>query len=223
MLIRIPALLDTEQLAAAQQLLLQAPFKDGQNSAGREARKVKHNEEMDAEAPEFRALNNLVMGALVRHPRYQAAVLPKRVAAPLYARYTTGMGYGEHTDDPVMGAGERYRADVAITIFLNPPEEYEGGELEIQTAFGARQLKLPAGDALLYPASSRHRVLTVRSGERRVAITWAQSLIRDPAQRELLFDLHQARETLLAQLPDSPTTRQVDSAYVNLVRMWAEV
>ncbi|MDA8363186.1 MAG: Fe2+-dependent dioxygenase, partial [Gammaproteobacteria bacterium] len=129
-----------------------------------------------------------------------------------------------HVDDPVMGGdGALYRSDIAITLFLNDPQQYDGGELEIRTAFGSQSVKLPAGDAVMYPASSLHRVTPVTRGERLVAVTWAQSLVRDPAKRELLYELNQAREALLAAAPDAPETTRVNTAYVNLVRMWGEI
>jgi PKHD-type hydroxylase len=160
---------------------------------------------------------------LTRHPVFQAAVLPHKVATPFYARYSPGMGYGDHVDDPVMGPGPRYRSDVALTVFLNEPDSYAGGELTIRTSFGAHSVKYAAGDAVLYPASSVHRVAPVTAGERLVAVLWAQSLVRDPARRELLYELGQAREALLREQPEADETRRVDYAYVNLLRMWAEV
>ncbi len=224
MLIRIPAVLNGEQLELAQALLARAHFVDGKLSAGTSARRVKRNEEVDVEASgEIERLNQLVMGSLVQHPLYAAAALPHHVAAPLFARYTQGMEYGPHIDDPVMGKGARYRSDIAVTVFLSPPESYAGGELVITTSFGGQYVKFPAGDAVMYPASSRHHVAKVTQGVRLVAVTWVQSLVRDAAKRELLYELHQARESLLQQHPDADETRRVDNAYVNLVRMWAEV
>lgn len=223
MLLTIPNVLNQEQLQAIGNRLAHAQFVDGKLSAGKMASRDKNNEEIPMDAADIGQLHNLVMGSLVRHPVYQAAVMPKKIAAPFYARYTAGMGYGEHTDDPVMGSAELYRSDVALTIFLNDPEEYEGGELSIQTSFGTQEIKLPAGHVVIYPASSRHQVRTVRGGQRLVAVTWAQSLIRDPAQRELLYELHQTRESLLQAEPDGENTRRINSCYVNLVRMWAEL
>jgi PKHD-type hydroxylase len=164
------------------------------------------------------------MGSLVRHPEYRAGALPLKVATPFYARYTPGMTYGDHVDDPIMGTGNAlYRTDIAITIFLNEPEDYDGGELTIRTPFGDQTVKLPAGDAVLYPASSLHQVAPVTRGERLVAVTWVQSLVRDPARRELLYGLNQAREKLLRTSPDAPETAQVNTAYVNLLRMWSDL
>jgi PKHD-type hydroxylase len=137
------------------------------------------------------------------------------------------MEYGEHIDDPIMGVasslGERYRSDLAMTIFLNSPKDYDGGELVIQTPFGEQSIKLNAGDAVLYPATTRHRVAKVTNGERLVAVTWIQSLIRDNEQRELLYQLSKTREKMLRKNPDSEDTKRIDSTYVNLVRMWSEL
>jgi PKHD-type hydroxylase len=149
--------------------------------------------------------------------------MPLKVATPYYAHYTAGMSYGDHVDDPIMGDGEIYRTDVSVTIFLNAPDEYKGGELVIQTSFGEQQVKLTAGDAIIYPSSSRHRVAEVTEGERLVAVSWIQSLVRDPDKRALLHELNLARETLLNEKPDADETRQVNQSYINLVRMWSEV
>jgi PKHD-type hydroxylase len=155
---------------------------------------------------------------------YRAGALALKVATPFYARYTPGMRYGNHVDDPIMGTDEGlYRTDIAITIFLNDPANYDGGELVVNTAFGEQQVKLPAGDGVMYPASSLHRVAEVTRGERLVAVTWVQSLVRDPAQRELLYELNQARERLLKEAPDSPDTARINTVYVNLFRMWSEL
>lgn len=225
MLLVIPAVLDAEKLARVRDLLAQGTFVDGRLSAGRTAGQVKRNEELESSSRHMQALNNLVMGSLVQHPLYQAGAMPYRVATPYYARYTRGMSYGDHVDDPVMGppGGGQYRSDVSTTVFLNPPEEYQGGELVIRTAWGEQALKLPAGDAVIYPSSSLHHIDPVSDGERLVAVTWTQSMVRDPQQRDLLFQLYQAREELLQNSPGSEAATRVDHAYVNLVRMWAEL
>lgn len=223
MLLRIPEVVGRAELDTIAELLREARFVDGRLSAGKAARRVKHNEELDPDAALLERLNSMVMVPLVKHPLYRSAALPLRVASPFYARYTPGMSYGMHVDDPVMGAGERYRSDVSCTVFLNAPEDYDGGELVIRTAFGDTEVKLPAGDAVVYPSSSLHRVAEVTRGARLVAVTWIQSLVRDPAQRELLHELNTAREKLLAEAPEADATAQVDHAYVNLVRMWSEV
>lgn len=223
MMLRIPAVLDSAELDAVRRVLANSRFVDGRLSAGSAARRVKNNEEVDRGSHELVQLNNLVMGKLVGHPVYRSGALPLKVASPFYARYQPGREYGDHVDDPIMGAdGTLYRSDIAITIFLNAPEMYDGGELEIRTPFGSNSVKLPAGDAIMYPASSLHHVAPVTRGERLVAITWVQSLVRDPARRELLHELNEARETLLANSPEAPETARVNTAYVNLVRMWSE-
>ena len=224
MMLHIPSVLDPNQLDTVRKLLADAKFVDGKLSAGDAARRVKQNQELDKRAQQVDLLNNIVMRNLVQHPVYRGGALPLHVAAPLYARYTPGMTYGDHLDDPIMGTdGMLYRSDIAITVFLNEPEKYDGGELVIRTAFGENQVKLPAGDAVMYPSSSLHRVDPVTRGERLVAVTWVQSLVRDPARRELLFELHQAREKLLKISPEAEETAQVNTAYMNLIRMWGDI
>lgn len=224
MLLRLERVLTPDLLQGANDLLARATFVDGKASAGLAAARMKQNQEADRQAQDLDRLDNLVMGALVRHPVYRAGALALKVAAPFYARYVPGMRYGEHVDDPIMGgADELYRSDIAVTVFLNEPADYDGGELTVQTAFGEQQVKLPAGDAVMYPASSRHRVAEVTRGERRVAVTWVQSLVRDPARRELLYELHQVRERLLKEMPEHADTARVNAVYVNLVRMWSEL
>ena len=224
MLTHIKGILDQDQLAAAHKLIAAGKYSDGSSSAGMAARRVKHNEELALTQAHMSDLNNLVMNSLVNHPVYRSAALPLRIAAPYYAHYTKGMSYGEHVDDPIMGQGsELYRSDISITIFLNSPADYDGGELVIQTSFGEQQIKLPAGDAVLYPSSSTHRVAEVSRGERLVAVSWVQSLVQEPERRALLHDMNQARETLLRDKPNAEETRQVNQSYVNLVRMWSDI
>jgi len=224
MLLHLTRILSEADLLQVQQWLAHAHFVDGKLSAGALAKRVKNNQEIDRKAAEIERLNHLVMNKLTRHEGYKNGALPLHVAAPFYARYQPGMSYGEHVDDPIMGAdGILYRSDIAVTIFLNAPETYQGGELVIHTAFGEQAVKLPAGDAVLYPASSRHRVNPVTQGERLVAVTWVQSLVRDAAQRALLYELNQAREKLLHSAPESTEAAQVNAAYMNLFRMWSDL
>ena len=224
MLLAIPGVLRADEIALVRSLLAGAHFVDGRLSAGSAARRVKSNEELHAGAPDLEQLNRLVMGNLVRHPVYRGGALPLHVASPLYARYQPGMTYGDHLDDPIMGAdGVMYRSDIAVTIFLSAPEEYDGGELVIRAPSGEQGVKSAAGDALLYPAGSMHRVEPVTRGERFVAVTWVQSMVRDAARRELLYGLNLAREKLLRSAPDAAETAQVNSAYLNLIRMWADL
>ena len=223
MLLHIPRVLSQDKLTVIRAILASSQFVDGKLSAGMAAERVKNNEELASDAKEIQQLNNQVMGSLVQHPMYQSAALPFKIASPFYARYRPGMTYGDHVDDPVMGPPQgRYRSDVSTTVFLNEPDDYEGGELVIRTSFGDQRIKLPAGYAVIYPSSSLHHVAEVTDGERLVAVTWAQSMVRDAAKRELLYELNQARESLLKQRPEEEETKRVDVAYVNLIRMWAD-
>ncbi len=134
------------------------------------------------------------------------------------------MTYGDHVDDPIMGSGGgRFRTDVSMTVFLNEPNAYEGGELTVRTPFGDKKVKLAAGDAVVYPSASVHEVAPVTSGIRQVALTWIQSYVRDAAKRELLYELDQAREKLLDDDSEAQEAKYVDRSYANLLRMWAEV
>jgi PKHD-type hydroxylase len=223
MLLEIPKVLTDQELSYVRKVLDKASFVDGKLSAGLVASRVKRNEEVDMHATELQQLNNLVMGKLVQNPVYRAAALPMKIAAPFYARYKKGMAYGDHVDDPIMHANEPYRSDISITIFLNSTTEYEGGELVVNTQFGPRHVKLDAGHAVMYPSSSVHKVTEITSGQRLVAVTWVQSLIRDPAKRELLYDMYQVREKLLHTAPDDEDTKKIDRSYVNLIRMWGDI
>ena len=224
MLVTIPAVLSKEEIRIINELMAAADFHDGTVSAGSEARRVKNNEEMNLSEQDSQRLNNVVMGKLVQNPTYIAAAFAARIAAPYYAKYTEGMFYGNHVDDPVMGPPhQRYRADISITIFLNEPEEYDGGELVVQTPFGEQKVKLPAGSAVMYPSGSTHRVAEVTRGQRLVAVTWLQSTIRDPARREILYKLAQVRDSLIASAPDSPELEKLSYSYINLLRMWTEL
>jgi PKHD-type hydroxylase len=224
MLLTISGVLKGDELALVRSWLAGARFVDGRASAGVAARRVKNNEELENGAMDLERANRVVMGGLIRHPAYRAGALPLHAASPLYARYRPGMAYGDHMDDPIMGAdGVKYRADIAVTIFLSGPQEYDGGELVIRTHSGDHAVKSAAGDAVLYPAGSIHHVSPVTRGERLVAVTWVQSLVRDAGQRELLYGLNAAREKLLQSAPDAAETAQVNAAYLNLIRMWSDL
>ena len=223
MLLQIPELLNPAQLEKIHELLAQARFVDGKLTAGMAASRVKDNEELAPEPELLQRLYRIVMASVGHSATFRSAALPAKVADFIFARYQPGMHYGDHVDDPIMGQGTKFRTDVSMTIFLNPPEEYDGGELVIRTPFGERQVKLPAGHAVVYPSASVHRVAEVTRGERRVALTWIQSFVRDAAQRELLYELDQSREHLLKTDPESDVTKNIDRSYVNLLRMWADV
>ena len=224
MLLTIPNLLNAAQLDKIHQVLADGEFVDGRLTAGFAAAQVKRNEELRQEPERMQLLIRILMASLGHNETFRFGALPHRVADPIFARYRPGMTYGDHVDDPIMGSsGPRFRTDVSMTVFLNPPESYDGGELVIRTVFGERQVKLPAGDAVLYPSSSLHHVAEVTRGERLVALTWVQSYVRDPARRELLYELNLAREQLLKSAPGAEHTGYVDRSYANLVRMWSEL
>jgi PKHD-type hydroxylase len=224
MLLTISRLLNRAQLEKIHQVLAEATFVDGKLTAGFAAARVKDNLEMRTDPERMKLLIRILMSSLGHNETFRFGALPHRVADPIFARYEPGMTYGDHVDDPVMGSsGPRFRTDVSMTVFLNPPDAYEGGELVIRTSFGEKRVKFAAGDAVLYPSSSLHQVAPVTHGERLVALTWIQSYVRDPARRELLYELNLAREKLLKEAPEAQTTGYVDRSYANLMRMWAEV
>ena len=222
MILRIKNVLNDNTLSQVQSLLSGAMFVNGRLSAGSLAAKVKHNEELSLQSPLHQQLNQLVMSALVQNGQYQAAALPLKVATAFYSRYQQGMSYGAHVDDAVMGpVSGRYRSDVSTTVFLNSPDDYEGGELLIHTQSGQESVKLASGDAVVYPSGSLHEVTEVTSGQRLVAVTWAQSMVKSAEQREMLFNISQIRESLTSQNGDEKA--RLDQVYSNLLRMWSEV
>jgi PKHD-type hydroxylase len=220
MLLPIPAVLSADEVATVVRALRQGHFVDGRLTAGAAASEVKQNLELDRDDPTplKETLARAIVGSLYRHPTFQEAALPHRIATPIFARYQSGMFYGDHVDDPIMGQQEgRYRSDISCTVFLSDPDSYAGGELTIRTSYGVQQFKLAAGDAVIYPSHSLHRVAEVLA-----AVLWIQSLVRDSSRRELLYELAQARRQLLQQERGSTTCDAVDRSYVNLLRMWAE-
>lgn len=224
MLLTIPSLLNEAQLEKIHQVVSAATFVDGKLSAGFAAARVKDNLEMHADPERMKLLIRIIMSSLGHNETFRFGALPHRVADPIFARYEPGMTYGDHVDDPIMGSsGPRFRTDVSMTVFLNEPDTYDGGELVIRTSFGEKRVKLAAGDAVVYPSSSLHQVAPVTKGERLVALTWIQSYVREPAQRELLYELNLAREKMLKEAPGSETTSYVDRSYANLLRMWADL
>lgn len=230
MLLVIPNVLDQNQLKVIAKLLEGAEYVDGKTSAGKEASTVKHNLELSQSTRTgeilHQQLNQMVMPSLLKHPEYQNSVYPIKVATPFYVRYETGMQYGYHIDDPIMGnvtanLQERYRSDVSTTIFLN--DNYEGGELVIKTVAGEQQIKCNAGDVVIYSSDSLHKVKEVISGVRLVAVTWAQSMVKESAKREILYELNQAREILLDIASDNNASKQISNVYANLLRRWSDL
>lgn len=222
MLLIIKNVLTENQLSVIRRLLENAEFSDGRLSAGIEAKKVKNNQELDQQSPLHDQLNQMLMPSLLQNQQFQSFVLPLRVATPFYVRYSKGMSYGYHVDDPIMGPmNARYRTDLSITVFLN--DEYGGGELAIKTPFGTQKFKSKAGDVLVYPSTSVHKVEEVTNGERLVAVLWAQSMIKDPQKRELVYELGKAREILIGSDENSTETAHVSNVYSNLVRRWSDL
>lgn len=212
--------LDAAALQTLRDLLGTASYVEGTRTAGWHARPVKRNEQTSHDAAAQR-----VMLALGQHAVFGAAAIPLRLRPPLFSRYRPGMSYGLHVDDALMGKPHPLRTDIAITLFLSDPADYDGGELVIETATGAQAFKLPAGDAILYPANTLHRVAEVTRGERHAAVLWVQSHVRDPAQREILFDLDQVRRSVWEQAGQTrtPDFERLVKTYSNLLRLWAEV
>jgi PKHD-type hydroxylase len=199
------------------------PFVPGLETAGGRARRVKNNEQISQKAEERKALHEIVVGALLRNKEFNRAALPKHIRPPLISRYREGMAYGNHVDNALMGPKlARQRSDVSITVFISDIDEYDGGELVIHGAFGMQEVKLPSGSAVAYPSSSLHEVAEVTRGERLVAVTWAQSYVRDDRQREILAHLSQVKDKMNDVLADAAETDLVHHAYTNLLRMWAE-
>jgi PKHD-type hydroxylase len=223
-LTRIENVLSTDELGKITSLINSAQWRTGQHSAGEHAAQQKANEEMDQNCDSWKAINQLVVGRLYQHHEFQSAVLPSKVSAAFVSRYSSGMRYQPHVDDPVMGtANGRYRSDVAVTVFLSDAQCYDGGELCIHTRYGPVSIKLSAGSAVAYPASSLHEVTEVTRGERLACVLWAQSLVRSAEQREILSDLDDARQALHLSASSAQVTSTVDRAYTNLLRLWADV
>ncbi|MES9958166.1 MAG: Fe2+-dependent dioxygenase [Sedimenticola sp.] len=223
MMLEIPGLLNEAQIKKIDEILADAEFVDGKLTAGMAAQRVKNNEELKKEPQKQDLLVRILMASLSHNEDFKAAALPAKMADPIFARYLPGMTYGDHVDDPIMGSGQKFRTDVSMTVFLRDPETYEGGELVVRTSFGTKKVKMPAGGAVVYPSSSLHQVAPVTSGERLVALFWMQSHVRDPAKRELLFELNKARNTLLKERPEEEASELVDKSFANLMRMWADV
>jgi PKHD-type hydroxylase len=172
-----------------------------------------------------RELGDLILAALQRNPLFTSAALPLKVFPPLFNRYAGGHGFGSHVDNairPIRGTPHRVRTDLSATLFLSNPDEYDGGELVIEDTFGTHSVKLPAGDMILYPASSLHLVRPITRGTRTASFFWIQSMVRDDGQRTLLYDLDRATQQVHRDLPDSPASVQLTGIYHNLLRRWAD-
>lgn len=224
MILCIGEVLSREQLARVRSTLDDGRFEDGRKTAGWHARLVKNNEQMQVADETAQALRAEVENALTGHPVFQMAARPAKMTPILFSRYRDGMTYGNHVDDPVMGRGAgRIRTDISFTLFLDDPDSYDGGELVTDTTAGEQSYKLPAGSVVVYPSSTLHRVEPVTRGQRRVAIGWIQSTIRDPAQREVLFDLDTARRQLFEREGKTAEFDLLTKSLANLQRFWAEI
>ena len=226
MLLHIPRVLTESQIARGRPLLEQAKWVDGRATAGHLSARAKHNLQVAEGTPEARELGEVVVTALERTPLFMSAALPLRVFPPLFNRYEPGMTFGAHVDNAirqVAGSPLRVRADLSATLFLSAPEEYDGGDLVVDDTYGAHSVKLPAGDLILYPATSLHRVQPVTRGVRLASIFWVQSMVRDDGERSLLFDLDSAIQGLSREAPDHPIAVQLTGVYHNLLRRWADV
>jgi len=227
MLIQIPDLLTREEVVHCRRVLESSPWVDGRVTAGQQAAKSKFNLQIPVESQEAAELGDLVLRALGRSPVFNSAVLPLRVLPPMFNRYDVGMRFGAHVDGAirtVAGAGIRMRADVSTTIFLTEPEEYDGGELVIEDTYGAHEVKLPAGHAVVYPASSLHSVNEITRGSRWGSFFWSQSMIKDQERRAMLYDLDRAIIGTRTRLPDDdPAVLSLANVYHNLLRHWAEL
>ena len=219
MILSIQGVLGAADLASARKAADRGAFRDGRETAGWHARLAKDNEQADPDDAALRAAADLVAGRLSHHEVFALAARPKRLAPVMISRYATGRSYGTHVDDAIMGG---LRSDVAFTVFLSAPSEYAGGELVLERPDGEQSFKLEAGDAVVYPSTTLHRVNRVESGTRLVAVGWAQSLVRQAERRELLFDLDSARRALFAKHGKSAEFDLLSKALSNLLREWAE-
>lgn len=227
MLLEVPALLDAAQVAEARGLMARAAWVDGRATAGHQSAQVKNNEQLPEGGAEARAIGAMIVGAIERSPLFISAVLPSQVFPPLFNRYGPGMHFGAHVDNAiraVSGTGARIRTDVSCTLFLAEPDEYDGGELVVEDTYGTQRVKLPAGHAVVYPATSLHRVEPVTRGARVASFFWVQSMVRDDGRRALLFDLDMAIQRVRGDLPPGhPGPVRLTATYHNLLRQWAEV
>lgn len=225
MLLILPSLLGDHELAQAQALLADAPWADGRAGAGSQAVQVKNNEQLPRDCDASRQIGEMILRALDRSPQFLAACLPRKVFPPRINRYRGGSNfYGKHVDGAIRftEAGERVRTDISCTVFLSDPGDYDGGELTVYEAGLTRQVKLPAGHAVLYSASHVHEVTPVTRGTRLAAFFWIESMVRADPQRRLLHEFDLALTQLRETDGDNETTVALVGTYHNLLRMWAE-
>lgn len=225
MLLHIPNVLTPEELKQLQTLMGKAEWVDGKITAGTQSAQVKRNMQLPEESPSAEAARKIVLQALSRNALFFSAALPKKIYPPLFNQYREGMDFGAHIDNSVRThalTGNHVRTDISSTLFIAPPESYEGGELIIEDTYGVQSVKLPAGDMVVYPGTSLHHVTPVKKGARIACFFWTQSMIRDDAQRTLLFDMDAAISTLRQEHGDSAAVIRLTGNYHNLIRMWAD-
>lgn len=223
MIIAIENVLTAEELDFIASKLKDAEFVDGKLTAGWFAKTVKNNTQLAGNAEAAKDLKTIAIKALKRNRLFQAAVRPKIIRPIMFSCYEPGMYYGSHTDNAIMGADKPIRSDVSFTLFLNSPSSYKGGELVIDTSLGEKAFKLEAGSAIVYPSTTLHRVETVVEGKRLAAVSWVQSFVREPSERELLFDLDTAKQMMYHKHGKTPEFDLISKTHANLLRKWAEV
>ncbi|SEB11348.1 Fe2+-dependent dioxygenase [Paraburkholderia sartisoli] len=227
MIVTIPDVLSPEDAATMRARLEAATdsWVDGRATAGYQGAPVKRNQQIAENSPIAREMGEIIVASLERHPVFISAGLPNKLYPPLFNRYEGGMHFGSHVDGAIRlvpGHGARVRTDLSITLFLTPPDEYDGGELLIEDTFGVQEVKLPAGHAILYPGTSLHQVRPVTRGARVSSFFWAQSLVRDDTKRALLYDMDNAIQRLNATNGDESAKRTLVGVYHNLLRLWSE-
>jgi PKHD-type hydroxylase len=225
MMVHIPNVLTAEQVRHCRAVMERASWTDGRVTSGYQSAQVKKNQQLPDDGPAARELGDLVLAGLERSALFVSATLPQRVFPPLFNRYEPGMTFGSHVDNairPVSGTNVRLRTDVSATLFLSEPDSYDGGELVVEDTFGSHAVKLPAGDLIIYPATSLHHVTPVTRGVRLASFFWVQSMVRDVSKRALLFDMDTAITQLNQEVPKSPSLVMLTGVYHNLLRQWAE-
>lgn len=226
MLLPIPEVLSSEQVAQCRRLLDAAEWVDGRVTAGHQSARAKENMQLREDDPVGRQIADTILASLERNTLFTSAALPLKVFPPLFNRYSGGQSFGTHIDNAirqVAGTPHRVRTDLSATLFLSAPDEYDGGELVVEDVFGVQSVKLPAGHLILYPSSSLHHVRPVTRGARIASFFWIQSMVRDDAHRTILFDLDLAIEGIRRDLPGHASGIQLTGVYHNLLRQWADV
>lgn len=225
MLLHIPDVLTGEQVAGIRRKLDAADWADGRETVGTLGARVKRNLQLPDASPLKRELGETILVALAKNPLFFSAALPLKYLPPRFNRYEGGGEYGFHVDGAVMNLshGEQLRSDISCTLFLNQPDEYDGGELVVSDTYGEHEVKLPAGDVVVYPSSSLHKVMPVTRGARLASFFWVQSMVRDDARRRLLYEMDASIETLRSSQADAAAVLQLTGIYHNLLRRWAEV